>query len=88
MDRNSFEEYTCSFSFDGHLAISQINTDNDNFDLVAVNDQMETQWKTSLAGYAMKAARIGDKIIAIAVTDYSFFKGKGSTYKGYIIDPA
>lgn len=85
---NSIREYTCSFSFSEHLAISQINTDNDNFDLVAVNEQMETQWKISLAGYAMKAARIADKIIAVAVTDYSFFKGKGSTYKGYVIDPA
>ncbi|RZK44046.1 MAG: hypothetical protein EOO61_04545 [Hymenobacter sp.] len=85
---NNIRQYTCSFPFDEHLAISQINTDNENFDLVAINDHMETRWKVSLSGYAMKAARVADKIIAVAVTDYTFFKGKGSCYKGYIIDPA
>jgi hypothetical protein len=77
-----------SFVFDDHINIMQVNTDNENFDIVAVNEQMQVLWKTSLEGFVLTTAKFKGKIIAVASTDHSKPTGSNNTYKGYLIDPA
>jgi hypothetical protein len=77
-----------SFVLSDHVNIMQVNTDNENFDVVAVNDQMQVLWKTSCAGFAFTAAKFKDKIIAVASTDHSSITGGNNTYKAYLLDPA
>jgi len=77
-----------SFVWDDHINIMQVNTDNDKFDIVAVNDQMQILWKTSLEGFAFTTQKFRNKIVAVASTDHSTFKGNNNTYKAYMIDPA
>jgi hypothetical protein len=77
-----------SFVFDDHVNIMQVNTDNENFDIVAINDHMQVLWKTSFEGFAFTAAKFKGKIIAVASTDHNTVKGSNNTYKAYLIDPA
>jgi hypothetical protein len=77
-----------SFVWDDHVNIMQINTDNENFDVIAVNDQMEILWRTSFEGFAFTTTRFKNKIVAIASTEHSNVKGSNNTYKAYLIDPA
>ena len=77
-----------SFSLNDHVNIVQILSDNENFDIAAVNDQMQTLWKTSLKGYVVSTSKFKDKILAVAATEYSSTKLSNNTFKGYIIDPS
>lgn len=75
-------------SITDHLSVMQINIDNDNFSVVAVNDKLQTLWTTPLTGTSIAVAKFHDKIIAVAATQHSSVKGNNNTYKGYLIDPA
>jgi hypothetical protein len=77
-----------SFIFNDHINIMQVNKDNETFEMIAVNDQMQVIWKTELKGYALAGAKFKNKILAVASTDYSAMKSNNNTYKGYLLDPA
>lgn len=74
--------------WDDHTSIATVNLDNENFELTAVNDQMQQLWRSSFAGYPLQTARFKDKIITIAATEHSNFKGAGNTYVAYLVDAA
>ena len=77
-----------SIVFDDHVNIMQVNTDDENFDVLAINDQMQTLWRSSFTGYPISVAKFKGKIIAIAATGHSTQRGNSNTYKAYLIDPA
>ena len=77
-----------SIVLDDHINIMQVNTDNENFDVVAVNNQMQVLWRTSFAGYPFSISKFKGKIVAVAATEHSTLKGNGNTYKAFLIDPA
>lgn len=76
-----------TFAFNDHLNVMQLTTDNDKFDLVAVNDKMQTVWKTSLAGYGIGIDKFKDKIVALVATDHSMLKGTNNIYRAYMVEP-
>jgi hypothetical protein len=77
-----------TFAMNDHVNILQINKDNENFDLMAVNDKMQVLWTNTFTGYALSVDKFKDKIVALVSTDHSFFKGSNDTYKAYLVDPA
>lgn len=78
---------TSTLAFDDHLNVMQLNIDNSNFIVVAVNDQMQIVWTTTLAGSPFCIAKFKGEIIAIASTDYSANRGPNNIYKAFLIDP-
>jgi hypothetical protein len=77
-----------AFAFNEHLNIMQLTTDDDKFDLVAVNDKMQQVWKISLSGYGIKTDKFQNKIVALAASGYDENKGTTNTFIAYTIDPA
>ena len=77
-----------SFIFNDHVNIMQVNKDNESFEMIAINDQMQVLWKTELKGYAITGAKFKNKILAVASTDYSGVKSNNNTFKGYLLDPS
>ena len=77
-----------SFVLSDQVNIMSVNNDFENFDVIAVNDQMQKLWKTSLKGYIHKVTKLNDKILVVASTDYSSTKLYNNTYKGFLIDPS
>lgn len=76
-----------TFAFNDHLNIIQVVNDNDKFDLVAVNDQLQVLWKITLDGYGIKTDKFKNKIIALAASDHILLKGSTNAFTAYIIDP-
>jgi hypothetical protein len=81
-------DLSAAVKINGQLSVLQVNTDNENYAVVAINDKMQMVWRTPMAGYAMAVAKFKGKIIAIAATDHSATLGKNNIYKAVIIDPA
>ncbi|HEY9001450.1 MAG TPA: hypothetical protein VIM89_08855 [Mucilaginibacter sp.] len=77
-----------TFVFNDQENIMTVNNDSENFDVIAVNDEMQQIWKTSLKGYIHVVKKLNDKILAIASTDFSSAKRYNNTFKGFLIDPA
>jgi hypothetical protein len=77
-----------SFALTDHVNIMQLDLDNENFDITAVNDQMQVIWKTPLKGYVISTSKFKDKILAVASTEYSLTKKNNNTFKAYLLDPA
>jgi hypothetical protein len=77
-----------SFILNDHVNIMQVNKDNESFEMIAVNDQMQVLWKTELKGYILTGAKFKNKILAVASTDYSSIKSNNNTFKGYLLDPS
>lgn len=77
-----------TFAFNDHLNVMQVSTDDENFDLIAINDKMQVVWRTSLAGYGIKTDKLKGKIIALASSDHSNIKGTNNTFVAYVVDPA
>jgi hypothetical protein len=69
-----------------HVSILQTNVDDDNFSMIAVNDQLQVLWKTKLKGYAIGFGKYKDRLIAVAATNNSDIKGVSRTLNGFVID--
>ncbi len=65
----------------------EVTTDNEHFDLIALDANMSVLWKTTLNGYSLSFGKFKDKILVIAATEYSSMNGSNNTYKGFLIDP-
>lgn len=62
--------------------------DHDNFNLIAMNDQMQTVWQTALKGNVITAGKFKDEIVVVTTTDYAAMKGgPNNTYKAFAINP-
>lgn len=85
---DDMKDLTSVVHFDDHMSVMQVNTSNDSFDLIALNDNMQVLWRTTIAGYGIKVGKFKNKIAAVAAAEHSTMKGNGNTYKGFIIDPA
>jgi len=81
-------EIPASAKLNDHLSVFQVNTKNDSFDLLAVNDNFQVVWHTTIDGYGVNIGRFKDKLLAVAATEHTTYKGNGNTYKGILIDPA
>ncbi len=77
-----------SFVLNDRVNIMQFSPDKENCDIVAVDDQMQTLWKTSLKGHALSTSKFKDKILVVVSTEYSNIKRNNNTFKGYILDPS
>ena len=77
-----------SLAFNDQLNIMVANNNFENFDVVAVDEEMQQLWKTSLTGYVHKVTKLNDKILIVASTEYSSTKLYNNTYKGFLIDPS
>jgi hypothetical protein len=84
----SVTDITTSFKLNDHVSVFQMNLDNEKFDLIAVDDNMKVVWKSTFKGFSLGAGKFKNKILLVAATDHSYFKGAGNTYQGFIIDPA
>ncbi|MFD2872814.1 hypothetical protein ACFS5N_10070 [Mucilaginibacter ximonensis] len=77
-----------SFRLNDNINIVAINADYETFDVMAIDENLNTVWHTSINGYAMAIAKFKGKIIAIAATDYSAMKGgQSNTYNATLLDP-
>jgi hypothetical protein len=76
-----------SLSISEHVNLMQVTIDDENFDMIAIDDQMHVLWKTKLKGYSIGFGKFRDKIMIVAATGYSEYKGISSTYNGYVLDP-
>lgn len=76
-----------TFVFNEQINVMVANDDNEHFYVIAVNDQMQQVWKTSLKGYIHAVEKINDKILAIVSTDFSSARRYNNTFKGFLIDP-
>lgn len=83
----SITDITTSFKLNEHVSVFQMNLDNDKFDLIAVDDNMKMLWKSTFKGFSLGAGKFKNKILIVASTEHSYFKGANNTYQGFIIDP-
>ena len=77
-----------SLMLNDHVNVMQFNLDDKNFDIVAVDEEMQVLWTTSLEGYVIATRKFKDKILVVASTEYGTVKKNNNTFKAYIIDPA
>lgn len=76
-----------NFAFNDHLNVMQLTTDDDKFNLVAVNEKMQIVWKISLDGYGIDINKFDNKIVALAATAHSRYNGINNIYRAYLVDP-
>jgi len=77
-----------SFVMNDHVNIMSVNTDNENFNITAVNDQMQIVWQSALPGYVLAVRKFNGKVLAVAASEFSKVKQTNNTFKAYILDPA
>ncbi|HTD99254.1 MAG TPA: hypothetical protein VK668_08190 [Mucilaginibacter sp.] len=77
-----------SLVFSDHVNIMQFSPDNENCDIIAVNENMQSMWRTSLKGHALSISKFKDKVLVVVATEFSNTKKTNNTYKGYLLDPA
>lgn len=75
-----------AFAFNGHLNIMQTSSDDDKFNLTAINDKMQVVWKTTLNGYNIQVDKFKDKVLALASSSHSTVKGTNNTFIAYLLD--
>lgn len=74
-----------SVQINEHLNVLQISYDNDSFELVGMNDQMQTIWRSTFKGHPYQSAKFKGNVVTIASTDYNS-KGANNTYNAFLID--
>jgi hypothetical protein len=75
-----------SFKLDDHTYVMLTNIDNDNFELIAIKDNMEVLWRSKFSGYAIGAGKFEGQILAVSATGYAEKNGLLSPFveKRYI----
>src|SRR5471030_402554 len=75
-----------SVNYSEHVKVILINRDDDNFDVVAVDDNLQELWRLPLKGSAFGVVNFNGKLLAIAATEYSNVALYNNTFKGFLID--
>ncbi|WP_345949580.1 hypothetical protein ABDD95_22300 [Mucilaginibacter sp. PAMB04274] len=86
--KKGIKAISTSFKVNDETNIMQINVDNKSFELLAIDKQMNTLWKTELPGYPQDAVKFQDKVFALATFKNPKANDAYNIYKGYLIDPA
>ncbi len=73
-------------NYGDNVRIVQINNENDEFEIVAINESMQVLWRTPLKGYGIVIANFKGKILAVAATEYGTFLTSNNAYKGFLLD--
>jgi hypothetical protein len=74
-----------SVQINEHLNVLQITYDNDSFELVGMNDQMQTVWRSTFKGHPFKSAEFKGNVVTIASTEDDL-KGPNNTYVAFLVD--
>ncbi|MHB8209457.1 hypothetical protein [Mucilaginibacter sp.] len=69
-----------------HLNVLQITYDDDVFELVGMNDQMQTIWRSTFKGHPYQTAKFKGNVVTIASSEFSLSKGPSNTYNAFFID--
>lgn len=76
------------FKFNDEVSIMYVETNNKNFEILGINEQMKVLWQVKLKGHFLDCGKFKDMIVAVATTDYSSYYGHtNNIYKGVAIDP-
>ncbi len=76
-----------SVQINEHLNVLQITYDDNAFELVGMNDQMQTVWRGTFKGHPYQTAKFKGNVITIASTEYNL-KGPNNTYNAFLVDVA
>jgi hypothetical protein len=76
-----------SLKINDHLNVLQVTHEDNNFDLIGVNDQMQVVWKSSLKGHPIKTAIFKGKIVTVASTEYDLTRSMNNTFNAFLTDP-
>jgi len=71
---------------DEHTWLTQTILTDNNFEVDAINDQMEVVWTAQLEGHPHFVGKLKNKVIVIASTEYSVMASYNSTYKAYLLN--
>ena len=80
------KEITEKLHFNDNITVYEVKNDNDNFDVVAVDNNLNLLWRTNLKGYCFTIANFKGKILAVACTQYTNYRLHNNTYKGFLLD--
>jgi len=75
-----------SVQINDHLNVLQITYDDDSFELVGMNDQMQTVWRSTFKGYPYGSAKFKGNVVTLASTEYNLNKGANNTYNAFLVD--
>ncbi|MEO6850780.1 MAG: hypothetical protein ABI166_09115 [Mucilaginibacter sp.] len=77
-----------SFILNDHVNIMEFKNDNEDYNIIAVDDQMQTLWNTPIQGDVISASKFKDKVLIVTSTEFSKIKSNNNTFKAYLLDPA
>jgi hypothetical protein len=76
---------TRTFQVNSHLNVAEIMIDQDNFELVAIDDQMKALWRTTFKGSPVASGIFKGQILTVAADASQKSKGV-ITYSAYLLD--
>ena len=76
-----------SFKFNDQIGVFQLNLNDTTFELIALDNKMQTLWRTQFKGSGVACGKFKGYILAIADSSYSFRDGNMNPYYAYLIDP-
>jgi len=74
------------FTFNNQLGIYQVNLNDSTFELIALNNNMQIQWRNQFKGNGVFCGRFKDNILAIADSGYSRRSWVVNPYYAYLVD--
>jgi len=74
-----------SVQINEHLNVLQITYDDDMFELVGINDQMQILWRSTFKGHPFSSNKFKGNVVTIASTEYNS-KGSNNTYNAFLVD--
>ena len=76
-----------SVQINEHLNVLQITYYDDAFELVGINDQMQTIWRSTFKGHPFQTAKFKGNVVTLASTEDDL-KGPNNTYMALLVDYA
>jgi len=78
-----------SFAFDDHLNVLALETANDKFDVLGIDDKMQQAWKTPIEAENLWIKKFKNQVLVLASSPSKTSKITGDiNYTAYMIDPA
>jgi hypothetical protein len=74
-----------SIQINEHLNVLQIEYDKATFELIGVNDQMQTIWRSTFKGHPFQTAKFKGNIITLTSTEDDS-KGPNNTFVAFLVD--
>lgn len=84
--RENVKDLAKPYVWDEKLNILPVNLENSTSEIIALDQNMNTVWSTTIRGYVLECGKFKDQVLAVGASENSMYRGLKGEFVAYLLD--